>query len=202
MLPVWYNIIVNLTLSVMRCVKGANNKCCSQERERICFRRKVKRYTGIFILYSENFLDFFFVNACADYAESADYTGCATTDVNTAGNVVKVKPLTAFTLNNALCTKNHTEVAPFVKRLKNLGKLFPAEFLGGFCANRSEYIVCVVVMVVVVTTAVTMLVVVVVVMLVVVTTAIAMLVVVVVVMLVLVTTTVAMLVVVAPTSAA
>ena len=158
-------------------------------------RKPVKRYTGVSILYSKQFLDFFFVNACANYAESSDYAGSATADVNLAGYVIKVKPLTAGTFNDTLGAKNHAEVRAFVKRFENRFYLFPCKFLGGFCTNRGEYVVSMV-MVVVVATTVTMLIVVMVVMLVVVASTVTMLVVVVVVMLVLVASTIAMLVVV------
>ena len=176
-------------------------------------RKPVKRYTGNSILNSENFLNFFFVDAGADYAESADYAGCSLTDVDFAGNVVKVKPLAAGALNDTLGAKDHTEVAALVEGLENCGELFPSKLLGCFCSNGCKYligmvmvvimattiavlVVIVMVMVAIMATTIAMLVVIVVMMLVIVASAIAVLVVVVVVMIVIMATTIAMLVVV------
>ena len=108
-----------------------------------------------------------------------------------------MNPLTALALNDTLGTKNHAVVVRLGEALENRSDLLDGKLLGSLHTNRCEYLVCVVVMVMIVTTALAVLIVVVVMMLVmIVTTALAVLIVIVVVMVMIVTTALAVLIVI------
>ena len=79
----------------------------------------------------------------ANYTKSADNGRRALAYIALAGNVVKVQPLAALALNNALCAQNQA-VFFIGKSRKNAFELFSSILFGRFCTKADKHFIGVV----------------------------------------------------------
>ena len=119
-------------------------------------RKPVNKYTGISIfcseLKSENLLYLIIINIRTNYAKTTDNTGRAISYVRLCRYVIKVYPLTVFTFNYTLCTKDHAKRVILGESLENRVYTLDSKLLGGLAAKAGEHFVSMVMMVIVIMT--------------------------------------------------
>ena len=98
----------------------------------------------------EQLLQGSFVELRADHAEAAGHSGLTAAQVDLAGDIVEIQPLTVGGIDNALCAQDSAEAGLVLELFENAAQLVLRELLGRFHAPALEDLVGVVVMMVMV----------------------------------------------------